>query len=212
MKKIIAFTVAASAMLASAIPAQALSITYTPGATFVAGNIFDEELDESFNGFPQDGFFPGGGRVRVQSAIARDPFFAGPGDKFLQVSGTTTFTFDGPRQVFSFDANSVRANTSLTLNFVNSQSNPSLTLLGSDILNLPGILPITDSGRVRYNMLGGPAVVSFVITTGNTNATSRVGIDDIASAVPEPATWGMLLLGFGFAGTALRASRRNVAA
>jgi hypothetical protein len=29
------------------------------------------------------------------------------------------------------------------------------------------------------------------------------------SAVPEPATWAMMITGFGLAGTALRAARRR---
>ena len=34
---------------------------------------------------------------------------------------------------------------------------------------------------------------------------------DVTGGIPEPATWGLMLLGFGGAGAALRASRRRMA-
>lgn len=34
-------------------------------------------------------------------------------------------------------------------------------------------------------------------------------IDNIASAAPEPGTWAMMILGFGFAGMGLRSRRRG---
>ena len=45
-----------------------------------------------------------------------------------------------------------------------------------------------------------------------TFATSQAAfeIDEVAAAVPEPATWAIMLLGFGMIGSALR--RRRVTA
>jgi hypothetical protein len=39
-----------------------------------------------------------------------------------------------------------------------------------------------------------------------------VTITDVASGVPEPATWTLMLAGFGSLGGALRARRRRVTA
>lgn len=38
----------------------------------------------------------------------------------------------------------------------------------------------------------------------------RTYVDDLASAVPEPATWAMMIVGFAGVGAALRRSRRNL--
>ena len=46
-------------------------------------------------------------------------------------------------------------------------------------------------------------------TSGWSNAILYIG--DQPPAVPEPATWAMMLLGFGAAGTAMRRSRRRTA-
>ena len=51
--------------------------------------------------------------------------------------------------------------------------------------------------------------------TGSWVTDGKLGVSHIAffgspgTAVPEPATWAMMLLGFGAAGTALRRSRRK---
>lgn len=52
------------------------------------------------------------------------------------------------------------------------------------------------------------AVTNNGTATGDDTFNSgRVGVP-LASAVPEPATWALMIAGFGFAGTALRARRR----
>ena len=35
------------------------------------------------------------------------------------------------------------------------------------------------------------------------------GVSELAAAVPEPATWALMLLGFGFVGGAMRSRRKN---
>lgn len=55
-------------------------------------------------------------------------------------------------------------------------------------------------------LLGGPSFESFD-TLGT--ATFSVDVTAVAAAAPEPGTWGMMILGFGVAGYAVR--RRQVA-
>ena len=62
----------------------------------------------------------------------------------------------------------------------------------SDTNNHPG-LPIFFGADIAYE--GGPSVI-----TGNIGAT-------LIGGVPEPSTWAMFILGFGFVGTMLRAAR-----
>ena len=45
---------------------------------------------------------------------------------------------------------------------------------------------------------------------GNSGDGSYSGVINLSSAVPEPATWGMMLLGFGAVGFAMRRRRQPV--
>lgn len=59
----------------------------------------------------------------------------------------------------------------------------------------------------------GTSATVRIINTNTVAGGNDFGIDDISvSAVPEPATWGLMLIGFGMAGTALRRRTRAVAA
>jgi PEP-CTERM motif-containing protein len=51
------------------------------------------------------------------------------------------------------------------------------------------------------------AGIATVINDGNT--IDRITYDVVDRGVPEPATWAMMVLGFGVAGAALRRSRRR---
>ena len=66
-----------------------------------------------------------------------------------------------------------------------------LTLTGANILN-------TSS---EYQRLGGPRAV----------LTGRVMLQESSpiSAVPEPATWAMMIIGFGAVGSMVRTTRRR---
>jgi hypothetical protein len=60
---------------------------------------------------------------------------------------------------------------------------------------------------------GVPVTAQFTFNT-NFNPSADIVIDQVylvAGGVPEPATWAMMLVGFGFAGSALR-RRRSLAA
>lgn len=52
-------------------------------------------------------------------------------------------------------------------------------------------------------VFGAPNLTGTVIGTADTNIVT------VASPVPEPAAWGMMLLGFGLVGTALRTRQRR---
>ena len=57
----------------------------------------------------------------------------------------------------------------------------------------------------------GDKTVTSVVFASSQNSFE---FDNIAtvSAVPEPATWAMMIMGFGLAGSAVRNSRRKAAA
>ncbi len=74
--------------------------------------------------------------------------------------------------------------------------NRNLTLVGQDRASF------TPEGAFRY---------SFAQTTGGANGLVRLtfGAAPLSGAVPEPATWAMMIGGSGLAGGALRVARRR---
>ena len=109
----------------------------------------------------------------------------------------------------------------ITLNFLTSTDDPNFSDFGSIVVDPGGLTGTFDlSGftieffAVKYsNMftlyeyLGTDGTGSWA--TNGTNAMSHILFFGTPNAVPEPATWAMMLLGFGAAGTALRRSRRR---
>ena len=56
-----------------------------------------------------------------------------------------------------------------------------------------------------------PAYSTFFFTS-NGDSADGYRINSISAAVPEPATWAMMIAGFGLAGLGLRRNRRRTAA
>ena len=114
------------------------------------------------------------------------------------------FQFDG-------DWNALADNTILTLTNGNQlnfgETMFGLTIIGAHFGNVAG-----DAGNVSVFWLfdfgtEGADFVTLDDPTGWSNATLYT--TGTPPGVPEPATWAMMLFGFGAAGTALRRSRRR---
>ena len=128
-----------------------------------------------------------------------------------------TLNFATPVQFLSFVFGTLDTYNSVKLTFSDSSF---LTLTGAQIAKGASAL-INDfsgltngslgsgnaEGRASYNMNGGPGLTS--ITFQSTNRAFE--IDSIATAAPEPATWAMMLLGFGLVGSQLRRRRPALA-
>lgn len=122
------------------------------------------------------------------------------GQNFLNLfGGTATFNFLTPIQAFGFFI------TGLQSDLVPQQT-ITFTDGSSQVLNTP------------FATNGGGAFFGFTdfgksISSVSFNATNDiVSVDDVrflsVSAVPEPATWAMMLLGFGAMGVSMRRRRR----
>ena len=90
-----------------------------------------------------------------------------------------------------------------------------ITFVGATTADTTSFTPL--AGLYQYNSLSFTATAASVtigfIGTG-TSGNLVTGLDDllITSAVPEPATWAMMLLGFGGIGFMLRNRRKLVTA
>jgi hypothetical protein len=76
----------------------------------------------------------------------------------------------------------------------------------------------SDWERVSWDFLGtgSPMTVGLFSSLLTSSSNLGVGLDNVVvepvrGAVPEPATWALMLGGFGIAGTALRRRRTAVA-
>ena len=82
-----------------------------------------------------------------------------------------------------------------------------------------GTFPYVDFAGVSYSVFGGPNYNLYLDSSGlfELNSADNAGgfasadapIASITASVPEPATWGLMILGFGMIGFAARARRRQ---
>lgn len=66
---------------------------------------------------------------------------------------------------------------------------------------------------VGPQVFSGPTAMPTILTgtfVSRSNNAIRATITDVAAAIPEPATWTMLLVGFGLIGAATRYRRKGV--
>lgn len=90
----------------------------------------------------------------------------------------------------------------------------SFFVLGIDNVVTPGVFSIGTSGQNFFTIYGtnGSAIKRVSFTTDvdlSDVAQIRIGGVEAISAIPEPATWGLLITGFGLTGAMLRRSRRR---
>jgi hypothetical protein len=98
------------------------------------------------------------------------------------------------------------------------------TMVGQTILMLTGPNDVMDqtigfqfaqfdSWSFAYtNATGAPSTGGGGANVGLIEVIDNITYDTLATGVPEPATWGMMILGFGGVGATLRQRRRLVAA
>lgn len=201
-------TVASAQTTISNAAGRTVQIFYTPGS-------FDapyQTTASSFQSFDTVGQRFGDGIVTTNAAYAHLPASLFP--TYLEISkpnnapstpdGVASFAVNDAR-LFSFVIGSIHSSNNVQLTF---QDNTTLLLEGLALVgNLSGQ---NTSGRVTYDF--GSALnnaltrIDFIATLpGNGNAFQ---VAAFTAAAPEPATWAMMIFGFGAAGTALRRRQR----
>ena len=145
------------------------------------------------------------------------PSVGDQGDPYLSVgtflpSGFATFSFTaqaggGVRQL-GMDYGSADEYNSFVLHLSNGTTE---TYTGGQVIaaaaNGNQTSPVTN-GRLTFRPDGGLYITSIDLrSTGQALEVDNFGV---IAAVPEPATWGMMLLGFGVMGVSLRRRRRSL--
>jgi hypothetical protein len=206
MRKLILTAVAT--MAATPALAATPTIIFTPGV-FTVPPSTTAQVFQTFEGFavgPASGTSlntTGDVRIAQGTVPGQSVNPDNNGDRFLAIeNGSFTVNFASAVQFFSFSLGTLDSYNSLTLNFAD---NTSQTFFGTQIIGAPtaGPLNSTVSGRASFDLGGQAGILSAVFSS----TQAAFEIDDLASAVPEPATWGMMILGFGIVGSQLRRRR-----
>jgi hypothetical protein len=210
---------AASSLFAfPAIPAQAAIVTYIGADDSVSS--LAQMTNSSAAAAAFDAATTGASLVDFESALPAGFSFAGGsitnnsgcgalcgfnptlgGENFqLLVGGSVTFTFTDPISAFGFYISGLQTDIVAQQTLTFSDGSTQVIDTPSAINGGGAFIGFTDFGK---------SIVSLTY-----NATSDiVAIDDIrffaGPAVPEPATWAMMIAGFGAVGFAMR-RRRNV--
>lgn len=149
----------------------------------------------------------GGGATVANTTVGND--FAALG---LTFTGATYFQCGGgcPSPANGIFISGTNTNGSFTVNFLNAISNFSAVNVNFSAFTASAF----DSGN---NLLGTSSASNFLqavsfnfggISSIQFSTTTQFGVDNFQftqnAAVPEPATWAMMLIGFGAVGFAMR--------
>lgn len=141
---------------------------------------------------------------------------------FVLNNGTNSVTLDNTNSLFTIFGSNLSA-TATALNFNFGQVDPRSFVMVHAFSGLNSLICFDASNA--SSCTGNPSAVSFGAGTWTTNmqTLSQAGVTTIASttgttlvplqntAVPEPATWAMMVLGFGLVGSAMRQRKTTVA-
>jgi len=208
MKKLLLGAVAALGLATSANAAHVVSFAELgvgagPGETM----LFDFEAPNgAVTGTGNWGYYTG-----LTTGVAAPP--AGNTSQYLAIQngGEVTIDFGGLLTQFSLDIGSVDPFNVLTLVFADDTTQSfvgaALTGLGQD--DGSQVDPETN-GRVTIAADGSQQIKALRLSsTGNSFEVDNLATTPI-SPIPEPATWAMMITGFGLVGASLR-RRRSVA-
>lgn len=155
-------------------------------------------------------FTAGEGIVRNSSTAGR---FATEGTQFFSTSDFFEALFSSPVAAFGFYGTDIGDfDGQLTIELLRAGGT-------SSILTVPNTINAADSSLLFYGVIDTANPFTGVRFGNTSTGSDTFGFDQltigdlgqVTGAVPEPSTWAMLLLGFGFIGGALRRRRSPMA-
>jgi PEP-CTERM motif len=198
-----------AALLAFASPALAVTVISNtpgspdpgppPGLTTVV--TFDGPSAPGITNTTTGSVFTGSGSVGGQYAA---PAGTGSGVyQAVQGGATSTFTFANPLGKFSLYWGSI--DTYNTLEFLNAANTVVGSFTGGSFPPAAGNQVLANSNRrITFGFTAAEAVTKVRFKSGS----NAFEYDTLAIAgVPEPATWAMMILGFGLIGGAMRSRK-----
>lgn len=130
------------------------------------------------------------------------------------VSGQGLATVTGPFQTLTFSAaDPLDAFSLFEFNLDVDAGAPFYTditanLLGGGSVRFEDVL-LDGNGQNKFRIYGDTfESIVFSAVSGTINDITQVRVTAVPGAVPEPATWAMMLLGFGIVGGAMRRRRK----
>ncbi|MBS0332854.1 MAG: PEPxxWA-CTERM sorting domain-containing protein [Proteobacteria bacterium] len=210
----LAATAAATALTASAASAAVVSVNAVAGVNLTQPLITDFNPGDLASGytFTQDALaFVRDGALGLESGVSAPPpaDMNGPVGSFYETvegGGSATLTSEKGLSNFQFYMGSPDDYNTVTFTFVDSSINP-ITLSGAAIW---GGAP-AGNGDQSQGFTVSYAFSSQVKSVNFASSANSFEFDKLAGAVPEPASWALMILGFGGAGAALRGQRRRQA-
>jgi hypothetical protein len=207
MKKIFAAAAALTALAFGSSVSAATTITFTPGTSVLApGESVFADFDTTDGGVSGSGYLVQTG----SDGNGADPAVGDMGDKYLTVlaNGTANFLFAGGLSNVFMDYGSADDYNIFTLLLSDGSID---TFTGSQAI-LAGFAngdqqsPLTN-GRLTFTAQNGALINELRIASyGNSAEVDNLGT---TAAVPEPATWAMMLFGFGAVGFGMRRRRQK---
>lgn len=211
MNRSVAFAAGAMAVVL-ALPASATTmVSFHGGSGALPANASIVEDFESFApGTP-------GGAIGPSAFVYNDsvsgqsarPAFGSTGNFASVLTGGAYIADFGPTKAFSFVLGSLDTYNTLTLKYENGTSQ---AYIGGQIINdlsFPSGNQISGetNGVVTFTAATGPRIVGAVFQSSQ----NSFEFDNLATgAVPEPATWALMIGGFGLIGAASRRRNRPV--
>ncbi len=206
MRKLTLALMAALAATVTAAPAAAITVNFASGVSTTVNNGI---VFQNFDGYTAGN--PIGVNTYAYSAnvLNNGKKPSGASGNYAAILGGGTFSVNLPAfaPVLSFLTGTIDSYNSVTLSLVNTALATTdaayltfQTFTGSQLGTLGG------DGRITFDTGSSTLLISEASFLSGQNSFE---IDSIASAAPEPGTWAMMILGFGFVGMGLRSRRRG---
>jgi hypothetical protein len=201
MRKLALTLAAALAAAMTAAPAAAVTVTFDAGATTPVNNAV---VFQNFDQYAAGSSIGLNANVYNSDVTNNGKTPNGSTGNYAAVLGGGSYSINLPAfaPVLSFLTGTIDAYNSVTLSLIDTTTGyfSDQTFFGAAL----GLL--NQDGRVTFDTGSSTLLINAVSFRSGQNSFE---VDNIASAAPEPGTWAMMILGFGFVGFALRSRRRG---